>query len=69
MQINGVIFDFNGTLFWDTPFHNKAWDIFLEKHHLKLDDLQKNKKYTARIIMKFLLSCFPKTCQLMKYKA
>ena len=43
-MIKGVIFDFNGTLFWDTSFHNKAWDIFLEKHHLNLDDLQKNKK-------------------------
>lgn len=22
----GIIFDFNGTMFWDTPFHEKAWN-------------------------------------------
>ncbi len=42
MQIKGVIFDFNGTLFWDTPLHNNAWDIFLEQHELYLSDSQKN---------------------------
>jgi beta-phosphoglucomutase-like phosphatase (HAD superfamily) len=26
MQINGVIFDFNGTLFFDTPYHVDAFD-------------------------------------------
>lgn len=25
MKYQGVIFDFNGTLFYDTPFHNLAW--------------------------------------------
>lgn len=25
MKYRGVIFDFNGTLFFDTPFHNLAW--------------------------------------------
>lgn len=25
MKYKGVIFDFNGTLFYDTPFHNIAW--------------------------------------------
>ncbi len=44
MQIKGVIFDFNGTLFWDTPLHNNAWDIFLEQHELYLSDSQKNQK-------------------------
>jgi len=33
MKIKGVIFDFNGTLFWDTDLHNKAWDAFLERHN------------------------------------
>ena len=27
MTIKGVVFDFNGTLFWDTKLHNEAWDI------------------------------------------
>ena len=44
MSIKGVIFDFNGTLFWDTPFHNRAWDLFLHNHHIKLTDQEKNEK-------------------------
>lgn len=38
MAYSGVIFDFNGTLFWDTKLHNKAWNIFSEKYHLEMDD-------------------------------
>lgn len=38
MHYSGVIFDFNGTLFWDTPLHNKAWNIFLAKHGLSYSD-------------------------------
>lgn len=38
MQYSGVIFDFNGTLFWDTKLHNKAWNIFLKKYDLRLSD-------------------------------
>lgn len=44
MAIKGVIFDFNGTLFWDTPFHNTAWDQFLENHQIELSDQEKNEK-------------------------
>ena len=58
MQIKGVIFDFNGTLFWDTSFHNKAWDIFLEKHELNLDDLQKNKKIHGKNNYEIFTSLF-----------
>jgi len=31
-QTKAVIFDFNGTLFWDSQFHKDAFDIFIEKH-------------------------------------
>lgn len=41
MHFSGVIFDFNGTLFWDTKLHNKAWDIFLTRHNLFLSDEDK----------------------------
>ena len=34
IKYRGVIFDFNGTLFWDTKLHNEAWDIFLNKYNL-----------------------------------
>lgn len=43
MRYKGVIFDFNGTLLWDTPMHNRAWDQFLEKHRLNLTDAEKNR--------------------------
>lgn len=44
MGIEGVIFDFNGTLFFDTHIHNQAWDIFLRRHSLELREDEKNKK-------------------------
>jgi beta-phosphoglucomutase-like phosphatase (HAD superfamily) len=44
MGLKGVVFDFNGTLFWDTDIHNKAWDIFLEKNNIRLSDKEKNIK-------------------------
>jgi beta-phosphoglucomutase len=44
MSLKGVVFDFNGTLVWDTPYHNKAFDIFLEKHHISLTDEEKSVK-------------------------
>jgi beta-phosphoglucomutase-like phosphatase (HAD superfamily) len=36
MKYKGVIFDFNGTLFWDTDLHNKAWLKFASNHGQKL---------------------------------
>jgi len=39
--MKGVIFDFNGTLFWDTAFHDRAFDIFLEKRDIRLSDDEK----------------------------
>lgn len=41
MHFSGVVFDFNGTLFWDTSLHNRAWDIFLTRHDLFLSDEDK----------------------------
>ncbi|MBO7141704.1 MAG: HAD family phosphatase [Bacteroidales bacterium] len=37
-RLKGIIFDFNGTLLWDTPYHNKAWNIFLDRYHISLSD-------------------------------
>lgn len=42
MKYKAIIFDFNGTLLWDTPLHNQAWDSFLEKHGFNLTDEEKN---------------------------
>lgn len=30
-KIKGVIFDFNGTMFFDSEFHEQAWRIYLEQ--------------------------------------
>ena len=43
MSLNCVIFDFNGTLFWDTHLHNRAWDLFLENHNITITDDEKNR--------------------------
>lgn len=43
-MFKGVIFDFNGTIFWDTPLHNKAWDIYLEQFDVRLSDKEKHLK-------------------------
>lgn len=54
----GVIFDFNGTLFWDSEIQELAWDKFLQKHNLYLTSIQKkeyihgrNNKDTLEFIM------------------
>jgi len=44
MTFKGAIFDFNGTLFWDTPYHDRAFDIFLAKRGLHLTDEEKRIK-------------------------
>ncbi len=31
-MIKAVIFDFNGTLFWDTHYHAKAFDILIDRY-------------------------------------
>ncbi len=41
MKLKGIIFDFNGTLFWDTKLHDKAWDEFLSRKGTHLTDQEK----------------------------
>jgi len=43
-MFKGAIFDFNGTIFWDTAFHDRAFDIFLKKHGVQLTDEEKRVK-------------------------
>jgi beta-phosphoglucomutase len=47
-KYKGVVFDFNGTLLWDTRLHNEAWDIFLSRHRISLSDQQKNEVIHGR---------------------
>jgi len=58
MDIKGVIFDFNGTLFFDTHLHNQAWDIFLEQHSLELKDDEKNKNIHGKNNAEILSNLF-----------
>jgi len=59
MIIKGVIFDFNGTLFWDTNLHNLAWDYFLEKKGIKISDKEKNEKIHGKNNQYILKALFP----------
>lgn len=60
MLFSGVVFDFNGTLFWDTKLHNKAWDIFLTKYNLHLSDEDKFLKMHGKNNKDIFLSIFDK---------
>ncbi|MFV0419466.1 MAG: HAD family hydrolase [Dysgonomonas sp.] len=61
MFFSGVIFDFNGTLFWDTKLHNKAWDIFLTRHNLFLSDEDKFQKMHGKNNRDLFISLFNKS--------
>ncbi|MDR2954731.1 MAG: HAD family phosphatase [Prevotella sp.] len=70
MTFSGVVFDFNGTLFWDTKLHNQAWDIFLTKHGLYLSDEDKFRKLHGKNNKDIFLSLFEKPLsdeQIQKY--
>ncbi|MFC1569237.1 HAD family hydrolase [bacterium] len=54
----GLIFDFNGTLFWDTQYHNRAWDRFLKNHQIQLTDMEKTLKIHGKINQDILRGLF-----------
>lgn len=58
MKLQGFIFDFNGTLLWDTPLHNTAWDIFLKKHGFTLSDEEKSHVIHGKMNRDILTSIF-----------
>jgi len=41
MNFSGAIFDFNGTLFWDTMYHNRSLDLFFERYNVFLTQEEK----------------------------
>lgn len=55
---SAVIFDFNGTLFWDTAMHNEAWDIFLEEYDMHLEDHVKHEKMHGKNNREILRTVF-----------
>ena len=44
----GVIFDFNGTLYWDTSIQNDSWDKYLEIHGIQLNEAEKKEYIHGR---------------------
>ena len=63
MKKGGVIFDFNGTLFWDSEYQEKSWDEYLAAYNILLTKEEKreyihgrNGKDTLEILFKRELS-------------
>ena len=56
----GVIFDFNGTLLWDTELHNRAWDFFLHRYGVYLSDEEKQLKLHGRNNAQLIAELFPR---------
>lgn len=48
MDTKAVIFDFNGTLFWDTDFHIQAFHIFVKRYQNGVGGQLKARKLTSR---------------------
>lgn len=48
MGKGGVIFDFNGTLFWDSEYQESSWDEYLELYNIKLTKSQKKEYIHGR---------------------
>lgn len=48
MAQGGIIFDFNGTLFWDSEYQESSWDEYLENHNIKLTKSQKKEYIHGR---------------------
>lgn len=60
-MIKGVVFDFNGTLFFDTHLHNQAWDIFLDRHSLRFSDKEKNERIHGKNNQEILTNIFSRS--------
>jgi len=58
MNKKGVIFDFNGTLLWDTQLHNIAWDNFFNLHGFSLSDEEKHHKMHGRLNKEIIAELF-----------
>ena len=45
---SGIVFDFNGTLFWDTQFHNLAWIEYCSKFGITLTSEELFRKFHGK---------------------
>ncbi len=58
MSKKRIIFDFNGTLLWDTQLHNLAWNNFLKEHGFSLSDEEKHLRVHGRLNSEILRDLF-----------
>lgn len=58
MKYTGVIFDFNGTLFWDTGLHNQAWEIFLDRFDIHISAEEMFRQFHGKCNRDILLEIF-----------
>ena len=58
MSRKGVIFDFNGTLLWDTHLQNMAWDHFFNQHEISLTDEEKHQRIQGKQNRDILMDLF-----------
>lgn len=56
--MKAVIFDFNGTLFWDTSYHKEAFDIFLAQYGKAMTMEEMAKKIFGRSNKKIMNDIF-----------
>ena len=61
MKFKGVVFDFNGTLLWDTKYHNQAFDLFLEQRNIVLTDEEKSVKIYGKSNADIMRDVFDRT--------
>ncbi|MDO4582793.1 MAG: HAD family phosphatase [Planctomycetia bacterium] len=48
LSFPAIVFDFNGTLFWDTPQHNEAWFRFCDRYGIPLSAETMFRKYHGK---------------------
>ena len=56
--MKGIIFDFNGTMFYDSDKHEKAWTIFIENLTGKKPTMEELRKYMHGRNTNFTISYF-----------
>lgn len=58
MEMNGVIFDFNGTLFFDSDKHEAAWRLFIKEQSARNITDEEFEKYVHGRINSFVIPFF-----------
>ncbi|MEG0275296.1 MAG: HAD family phosphatase, partial [Longicatena sp.] len=57
-NVKGVLFDFNGTMVFDSPQHKKAWGVFSKKYRgidISEEEMEQMHGRTNKTIIELLL--------------